>query len=535
VNASGITRHLLPRVSGLRPAYAGLAVLYLVPLFVTRFLPAFDLPHHLAIVDALGKSDRSESPYARHFDVGLKFAPFVLHIVLLRALAAVMPLAMAAKALVGLVVLALPLATARLLRLADRDTMPALLALPLVYSLPLHYGLIAFVVALPALVWMLAEASHEAAWRARPGVQATCLGALALVAFSAHLEAWAIGVVGAAPAVLLAAGSPRARVYGLAALVPSILACAVYLSDVARGASVAGPSIVSALLDARARELAERGLLADIAGRVRVVPLSVFRGFTDGSDIVAAQVYFGLLVAGMLFAIAGWWSRRPRTRPRLAPTAGMALAAAGAYFGLPHHAPPDAFSVYPRFAVVLALFLLVAIPTHWLRTPGPRRNAAIALVTTLVGAYGLNVVTQYAAFGHELDDFTRVLDQSPEGLASGGLVFDTESQVMNIGGIFTGLPAYYVTERAAPGSSTWLYYCAWPQLPCGMRDVGRPPPLPFFSYPAEFDPSRALEDLELLFVRGGPPPAALFGAEAPRVRLLAASGAWRAFLRRPVP
>ena len=513
----------------------GLAVIYLVPLVVTRFLPAFDLPHHLAIVDALNKADHPASPYARHFDVGLEFAPFALHIVVLRALSAVMPLAVAAKTLVGLIVLALPLATARLLRVSGRDTMPALLAFPLVYSLPLHYGLIAFVVSLPLLVWMLAEASHEAGWRARPVRQAVTLGAVALLTFFAHLEAWAVGVAGAAAAVLLAATSWRARVHGLTALVPSLLACVIYLATFARDANGdAGPSFARALLDARGRELAERGLLADVAGRVRVAPISLLRGFNDGSDVVAAQVLFGAILAGMLYGAVCWWRRRPRTL-RLAPAAGLVLAAAGAYFGLPHHAPPDAFSVYPRFAVVLALLLLVTIPTPQWRFQRRHRNAALALVTVLAAVYGINVIRQYAAFGRELGDFGHVLDQAPPGLASGGLVFDAESRVMNIGGIFTGLPAYYVTERVAPASSTWLYYCAWPQLPCQVRDPGRPSPLPFFSYPAEFAPGRALEDLELLFVRGGPPAAALFGAEAPRVRLLAASGTWRAFVRRPAP
>jgi hypothetical protein len=512
----------------------GLAALYLAPLFVTRFLPAFDLPHHLAIVDALSKAGDPASPYARHFEVGLEFAPFALHIVVLRALAVVLPLAVAAKTLVGFVVLALPLATARLLRLSGRDTTPALLAFPLVYSLPLHYGLIAFVAALPFLVWMLAEASHESGWRERPVAQAVILGALALVTFFAHLEAWAVGVAGAAVAVLFAAAPWRARVCGLAALAPSLLACVFYLTTRASGASdVGGASLVRALLDARARELAERGLLADLAGRVRVAPLSVLRGFNDGSDVLAAQVFFGLIVAGILFGAARWWRRRPLARPRLAPSAGLVLAAAGAYFGLPHHAPPDAFSVYPRFAVVLALLLLVTIPAYPFRISGRSRNAALTLVTVLATIHGLNVVRQYAAFGHELDDFARVLDQSPAGLASGGLVFDAESRVMNVGGIFTGVPAYYVTERAAPRSSTWLYYCAWPQLPCQVRHPEKAAPLPFFSYPAEFNASRALKDLDLLFVRGGPPAAALFGADAPRVRLLATDGAWRAFVRRP--
>jgi hypothetical protein len=234
----------------------------------------------------------------------------------------------------------------------------------------------------------------------------------------------------------------------------------------------------------------------------------------------------------MLIGLVNRRVRLPRALPRLAPADGLVVVGAAAYFGLPHHAPPDAFSVYPRFAVVLALLLLVTIPTHLWSWSERTRNAVAALVTLLVLAHGVNLIRHYAAFGRELADFEHVLDASPSGLASGGLVFDAESRVMNIGGIFTSVPAYYVTERAAPRSSTWLYYCAWPQLPCHRRNPDHAPPLPFFSNPSEFDGSRALEDLELLFVRGGPPAEQIFGRELPRVRLLVQRGSWRAFVRR---
>lgn len=513
--------------------YAGLALVYLAPLFVTRFLPAFDLPHHLAIVDALVKANQPDSPYSRHFVVGLEFAPFAVHVIVLRALAAAMPLDIAAKVLVGAIVLALPLATARLLRVSGRDTMPALLALPLVYSLPLHYGLIAFVAALPLLIWMLAEASNEPAWRERPVQHALVLGVLALVTFFAHLEAWAIGVVAAGAAVLLAAVPWRTRVWGLAALAPSLLACGLYVATLAGDPRVgASTPFARAVLTARARELAEHGLLADLVGRIRVAPIHLLRAFNDGSDVLAAQVFFGLIAAGLLVGLANWRFRRPRARPRLTPAVGLVLVGVVAYSGLPHHAPPDAFSVYPRFAVVLALLLLLTVPTRLWNAHGRTGKAVTALVVLLVAIHGVNLTRHYAAFGRELADFEHVLDASPPGLASGGLVFDAESRVMNIGGIFTGLPAYYVTERTAPRSSTWLYYCAWPQLPCHMRHPDHAPPLPFFSNPSEFDARRALEDLELLFVRGGPPAEQLFGRETPRVRLLVQYGSWRAFVRR---
>ena len=144
---------------------------------------------------------------------------------------------------------------------------------------------------------------------------------------------------------------------------------------------------------------------------------------------------------------------------------------------------------------------------------------------------GRSATPRIEVSGRETADYEQVHAASPTGLRSGGLVFDSESAVMNVGGIFTGFPDYYVIERAAPQSSTWLYYCMDPQLPCEMRHPDRPAPLPHFSYPAQFDPGRALQDIDLVLVRGGPAADAIFGRESPRVRLIAEHGRWRAFAR----
>jgi hypothetical protein len=224
----------------------------------------------------------------------------------------------------------------------------------------------------------------------------------------------------------------------------------------------------------------------------------------------------------------GWSVRRPRAPSLPWPAVAAIAVALVAYLGLPHHVP-HASSIYPRFAVVLALFLLLTIPPHVVNWP---ESATSALVALALAVYGLVLVRHYAQFARELGDFRQVVAASPAGLASGGLVFDAESEVMNIGGIFSGIPVYYVFERPAVGSSTWLYYCADPQVPCRRRNPDRVPPLPFFSYPWQFDARRALEDVDLLFVRGGPPAGTIFGSELARVRLLAERGRWRVFARR---
>jgi hypothetical protein len=513
-------------------AYFALTPLYLEPLLATPFLPAFDLPHHLAIVDALAKANHPDSPYARDFVVGLKLAPFTLHFVLLRALALVMPLSVAVKVLVGAVVLALPIATARLLAVSGRDTVAALPAFALAYSMPLHYGLIAFVVALPFLVWMLAAASNQNGWREQPLATALSLSAWSLLTFFSHLEAWGVGVVAAVAALLVASVHWRTRGLALVALGPSLVLCVLYVTRTVNDPQFrAEPTFLRAVLTVRAQELATHGVLSDVWERVRVAPIHLLRGFNDGSDVLAARVFFGLIAAAMLVAVVSWVVRRPRAWPRPTPAGGLVAVAAVAYFGLPHHVP-HAYSVYPRFIVVLAVLLLQMVPIGLSNSPARIKNTVAALLAVVLSIYGLVLIRHYAAFGRELADFERVVDSSPAGARSGGLVFDAESKVMNVEGIFGGIPVYYVTERLAPGSSTWLYYCSDPQVPCQLRHPDHVPPLPSFSYPSEFDPGRALADLDLFFVRGGPPAEKIFGSEMGKVQLIAEQGSWRAFLRK---
>jgi len=517
----------LLRDSGFARLYVPLAPLYLAPLVATTFLPAFDLPHHLSVVDALTKANDPHSPYARDFIVGLEVAPFAVHFVVLRALAQIMSVGIAAKVLVGAVILALPLVTARLLAVLGRDTTPALLALPLAYSMPLHFGLIAYVVALPFLVWMVAEGSNENGWREHPLQTAVVFGALSLMTFFAHLEAWAFGVVAAFVAILLSSVSWRSRVLALASVVPSLMLCGFFMFRTAINPQFRDePSFVGALVGSRLYELGERGIVFDVLSRIRGLPIHLLRGFNDGSDVVAARVFFALIAVAMAIGLVSWARRVPRVLPR--PSAASGLIAVGllAYVGLPHHIV-HAHSIYPRFAVVLALLLLLTIPSWF----SAKKAGVAACVAVLLAVHGVDVVRHYAAFGRELADFEQAVKASPAGRRSGGLVFAAESTVMNVGGIFTGIPVYYVTERKAPRSSTWLYYCVDPQFPCRMRDPNRVPPVPHFTYPEQFNSARWAEDLDLLFVRGGPPAEKIFGNESSRVRLIAESGLWRVFAR----
>lgn len=502
-----------------------LAPFYLAPLLATHLLPSFDLPHHLAIADALLKSTRPDSPYASYFDVRFGAAPFALHFLVLTTLGRWMSLTLAARVLVGGIVLLLPLAAARLLTAAGRPRFLAVLAFPLVCAMPLHFGFIAFVTALPLLVWMLALAMDEQRWRAAPARSAGLLAGVAVLTFFAHLEAWAIGVVASVAALLVLGAGIRTRLVALGALVPSSALAAWYLMrNAAERHADAAPSFVEALIRARLQEASEQGLWWTVASRFTVLHTHLLRGFVDGSDLVAALALWAVVAVGLVAALA----MRRTWRPVLTPSFAVAVAVLLAYLGLPHHALPDAFSVYPRFAGVLLITCLPMMADWRPWSSAVRRSAAALVVLALVGI-AVNLRAHYVAFANELADFDAIVTAAPNNRSSAGLVFDRESTVMDVGGLLSGIPAYYVTERPGPASSTWLYYCVFPQMPCRVRDT-RDVPVPQPNEPERLDATRGLGVIDMWLARGGPSPAVIFGAEG-RARLRAQRGAWRLFER----
>src|SRR5262249_22985770 len=146
--------------------------LYLLPLFLTRFLPGLDLPFHLAIADSLGKS---QTAYESH----LQLSPYVLHYLALRLLSYAMPILLAHKLVVAAYIAALPWSLARLLDACGRSRVPALLAFPLAYNMPLHYGFFSFSLSVPLLLLLLAATVRSLDEEAN--VIAIGIGAIALL------------------------------------------------------------------------------------------------------------------------------------------------------------------------------------------------------------------------------------------------------------------------------------------------------------------------------------------------------------------
>ena len=524
--------------------YALLLPFFLAPLFATRLLPGLDLPFHLAADDMLSKVGRAGSPYAPYYEGGLRMAPYAAHFVALIALGKVMSLLAAHKLIIILYVAGLPLAMASLLAACRRSRIPALLAFPLAYNLTLHYGFVSFALSLPVLLWLMAEmtklahSEHRRTFAARWLVTASVAGLL----FLCHLQNFLYGVCASLAFALLAAAPIRRKLLATTALLPAIAGLAYwhFWSPPLLGQ----PKLTLAmtwgfLKQRRLDDLGRNKVLDDLWSRLLLIPSHAMRSFLDQVNVPACKGLFLIMVAYVLVGLVAWPAanqslegRFPRRRMRLAGLIGF-LGALTAYLALPHHLLElELTTFFPRFSVLVLLMFLLLVPAGLLRLRG--LFALLLPVPALVFGtlYGRQLYLHYRAYGAEVAGFVEVVEKTPPGGKALGLVFDRKSQVMQVESALLGLPGFYPAMRPALGSMVPPTYCGLRHMPCRLKVAE-------FATgawsPASFAPAKMLPIFDYFFVRSLPPGFDLFRGYHGMVVLLAQSGTWAAYRKKPGP
>src|SRR5450432_1431780 len=139
-----------PSVS--RWAYALALLLGVLPLWVARQLPMVDLPQHLALISALHRLDDATTLYPTVFAARGELTPYLGYYHLVSLLNWLLPLELANRLFLTLVVAGLPLSMGFLLRTLGRPRWPSLLALPFSYGDSFGWGFINYLASLPLAV-----------------------------------------------------------------------------------------------------------------------------------------------------------------------------------------------------------------------------------------------------------------------------------------------------------------------------------------------------------------------------------------------
>lgn len=527
-------------------AYATLLPLYLLPLFVTRFLPGLDLPLHLSLIDAVTKSDLPGTPQHALYEAHVAPSGYFAYYALLYLLGKVCSLQLAHRLIICVMIAALPLFCARLLRVLGSASFPSLLAFPLAYNMPLHYGFVSFACSIPILVGFVAQVILVLRSVRAVSKDIALLTVLGICLYLSHVQTYGLALLIALMLICVPGQRWTARLASLLAILPSLIALYIWqskgiFSADAVHATSPGHSkgiwyTVQAFWHARSAELGSPWqLLFDPAKRLFLFQVHLLRGFMDVSDQVMSNVF--LIVMTVLFFVgktigskhhpdsfgtASSWLLRA-----IPPLLGLL-----AYLGLPHHIA-EFQTIYPRFAILSAVLSFSLIPSSLRLVPRVwlYRLFVLSVIPSLL--YALLLTLQFHRYGRELTDFATVLDATPPGGKSVGLVFGGgSSRVLSSGAQLVNLPAYYPIERRSPHSMVAITFCGAPGSLCRKKsEAVRIPSLNPF-HPEQAQIAEVVAYFDYFITYAAPPAERLFATHASALTPLARAGLWTVYRKK---
>jgi hypothetical protein len=485
-----------------RWAYALALLLGVAPLWAARQLPMVDLPQHLALISALHRLSDPATLYPSVFAARGELTPYLGYYHLVSLLNWLLPLELANRLFLTLVVAGLPLSVGFLLRTLGRPRWPSLLALPFSYGDSFGWGFINYLASLPLAVLACAfflrtlqDAPHRRRW-------ALAHAALLLATLLMHVQAFAFLALGL-PWLLLTTrveGGLRSRVPALLSVVPAMAVFSVWgagrllaPAEVAEGApwKAWGPLFSE-------RNLAFKSFAQNLAELPRVLANQL----RDGSDRWALGAVVVLWVAAtlaVLLGVRGTVREQGLARVRLL---GLGLLALVLYFTLPFDIRGVIYYLNTRYAHLAAALLAAALPPLGTKL----RPAFVLLSAAAALLLAVPLVRAFRAFDAEaapLLHFAALTSPRPRVM---GLLWNPGSPLLSHP-VF--LHAAAVPARLR-GGITNFSFALTPHSP--LRYRGEPPP----TFASEWRPDGfrwdGMGQAYTHFLVRGIPPERQFGA-----------------------
>lgn len=432
-SSDAIRPHARSRGGGARGGYwltwMGLALATLAPLAVPTLLPLTDLPQHALVVESWLDLDQ---PAVRTTHE-LHATPYLATYAIARAVCSLAPAVQPLQALVALAalaILALPLAAREVARRVGADPWWSLLAFPVATGFSFQWGLIPFLVALPLVVLVVAQAIDVGrAERAGWWRLAATLVALALT----HPLAFSVAIClagGTAALVGWDAGgrrAPRPRQWALALAAAVFAACVFVLT----------------------RDAVDWNL-----GLLRLGQLP---GLALGPEVGDFWPLLGGWVSvGLLVLLSG----------RVSSAAGLRVATLGlaAFLLTPASVWSSGYLLYQRLAGLALLLLLCAVAAP----RGARRVLARLVVVATVVAHAALYAARLHCAGPEIEDLVAIAGGVDEGESVLGVVRDGTSSCL------PGHPWVHAAAWAAAlrGAEPGFRFTEFRHLPVRTRSAG---------------------------------------------------------------
>jgi hypothetical protein len=465
-----------PRVGG--AAFALALLVGATPLWSGRQLPMVDLPQHLHLISVLHRLDDPTTLYPRLFVARGELTPYLGYYHLVSGLNWLLPLELANRLFLTLMVTGLPLAMAFLLRALGRPRWPAALTLPFAYGDSFGWGFVnsnaSFVLALVAAALFLRSLT-DVAWRTR---WAVAHGAILIAVLLMHVQGFGFLAL-ALPWLLFTTRVPDSERGWWRPRFPTVLSAlpAVGLFAVWGAGRLLAPAQVEegAPWKAWGPLLSQRNLAwKPLAQNLDEFPRVLANLVRDGSDRWGLRAVTAVAILGMLLWIVGQrapWREGPLERWRLP---GLAVIAFALFLALPFDIRGAVYYLNTRYAHLAAPLMVASVPPlsarlrPWL--------LGLAAVSALVLAVPLG--SAFRTFDGEAAPLLRFAEETPAGPRIMGLIFDSGSRVMSHP-VF--LHAASVPARLR-GGITNFSFALTPHSPLRYRST--PPP----TFPSEWRP-----------------------------------------------
>lgn len=290
--------------------FVGLAAFEVQPFWVVHWLPGTDTGGHLELMEAAAQLGNPSSVFGETYSFTGWLQPNIVGILLARWLHPWVSTLTLARFLLSVYAVGLPLGAYALTRAFDRSRWLALLIFPISFNYCLTMGFFNYVVALPALLFVVALSKRYADEGGR--LRALGLGALLGLTFFLHAIVFLVAGAMATYVVVLGSESWRRRLLGLGSIAGGSVFCVVWAARKLLGTSDAsGPPLAHHAAGGTAWLSVERLL--------RTLPdwlLDFSKGHADDRlflVLLGVWVALGLLSSPRGEPLRGrrWWLRVP--------------------------------------------------------------------------------------------------------------------------------------------------------------------------------------------------------------------------------
>lgn len=428
-----------------------LAVTMVWPIWAFPYIPFQDLPQHLAIASIVHAHGHDASPLWDMYEVALFRSPYVIYYAFVDLLSYLVPVEVANRAFITVVMVSWPYAMRSLLRAVGAAESYALLVFPLTYNAHWILGFFNYVAAIPLALWGLALiAKQSRSWCAK---RAWLIGAVALLTFYAHVVPFGMLSLGAV--FLTASRRWQLWVKQLVPLIPAGLAGLVWLFRSASGRATLGAAMQVDTQAARATFTGPARAWREMHAWLT----DVFHTPVDDGILIAWVV---LVVVAAVIGLA-----RPQIADRRRVAVGvLAPIAFIAYFVLPT-GYQWLWAIAQRFLILACLFVLVALPrlSRWPTT-------LIAVVAIGLSLAQVTVAGQsFEGFQGEISGLDEAIEAIPSDKKVAGLIWDRGSRHVKYSPLLHSV-AYYQQRK---GGVVMFTFALNDQSPVRFRQGQGPP------------------------------------------------------------